>query len=77
MSAPREVKLFKNDCSQAVRIPKEFERPGDTALLSRDGDRLILSPAPPRSLLAVLAGLQPIEDDFADMEDRKAEPIEL
>ena len=31
---PREVKLFRNNRSQAVRIPVEFELPGDRVLIS-------------------------------------------
>ena len=39
---PREAKLFRNNRSQAVRIPAEFELPGDRVLISRDGHRLIM-----------------------------------
>ena len=65
MSPVRTVKLFTNGRSQAVRIPREFELPGDTALLRKEGERLIIEPAPPRSLLALLAELEPIDDDFS------------
>ena len=67
----KHVKLFRNGRNQAVRIPRELELPGDEAILRKDGDRLILEPAPPRSLLALLASLQPIEDDFDPIEDRR------
>ena len=40
MAAQRHVKLFRNGRSQAVRIPVEFELPGDEAIMHRDGDRL-------------------------------------
>src|SRR5208283_5661135 len=45
-SETREAKLFRNNRSQAVRIPAEFELPGDRVLISRDGDRLIIEPTP-------------------------------
>jgi antitoxin VapB len=69
MNAYRQVKLFKNGRNQAVRIPREFELPGEDAIMRRDGDKLIIEPAPTNSLLAVLAGLTPIEDDFPAIGD--------
>jgi antitoxin VapB len=77
MNAVRHVKLFKNGRNQAVRIPREFELPGEDAIMRRDGDKLIIEPAPVKSLLAVLAALGPIEDSFPEIEDRPPEPVEL
>lgn len=55
-SRPREAKLFRNNRSQAVRIPAEFELPGDRVLIRRDGARLILEPlAGPTNLVELLA----------------------
>ena len=42
--APRHVRLFRNNRNQAIRIPVEFELPGSEAIISRDGDRLIIQP---------------------------------
>ena len=42
--APRRVRLFRNNRNQAIRIPVEFELPGSEAIISRDGDRLIIEP---------------------------------
>lgn len=69
--AAREAKLFRNNKSQAVRIPADFEMPGDRVMIHRDGDRLILEPVRRRSLLAVLADLEPLgpEDQFPDIDD--------
>ena len=53
----RYVKLFKNGRNQAVRIPREFELPGEDAIMRREGDRLIIEPVPRKSLLAILAAL--------------------
>lgn len=70
-SPPREAKLFRNNKSQAVRIPADFELPGDRVMIHRDGDRLILEPVRRKSLLEVLAGLQPLgpEDQFPDIDE--------
>jgi antitoxin VapB len=73
----RHVKLFKNGRNQAVRIPREFELPGADAIIRKDGQRLIIEPAPPRSLLAVLATLPTLEEEFPPIEDRPAEPVDL
>jgi len=77
MGYEKHVKLFRNGRNQAVRIPREVELPGDEAILRKDGDRLILEPAPKRSLLAVLASLEPIEEDFAPINDPPPEPVDL
>lgn len=77
MGVERHVKLFKNGRSQAVRIPREFELPGEDAIMRKENGRLIIEPAPPRSLLAVLAGLKPIDERFPDIADGKPEPVDL
>jgi antitoxin VapB len=77
MNAYRHIKLFKNGRNQAIRIPREFELPGEDAIIRRDGDKLIIEAAPPRSLLGLLAELDPIEDDFPEVEDRLPGPVDL
>jgi len=77
MNAYRHVKLFKNGRNQAVRIPREFELPGEDAIIHREGDKLIIEPAPRRSLLEVLSELEPIDETFADIADAPPEPILL
>ena len=77
MGAERHVKLFKNGRSQAVRIPREFELPGEDAIIRKEGRKLIIEAAPPKSLLAVLAALSPIPENFPAIEDSLPEPVEL
>ena len=72
----RHVKLFRNGRNQAVRIPREFELPGEDAVIRKDGDRLILEPAPKKSLLDVLASLDDLDEDFPGIEDRSPEPVD-
>ena len=67
--AVREAKLFRNNRSQAVRIPAEFELPGDRVLITRDGDRLIIEAKPQsRGLIALLDGWAPLEETFPDVD---------
>lgn len=77
MNAPRHVKLFKNGRNQAVRIPREFELPGEDAIMHRDGDRLIIEAAAPKSLLAVLASLSPLDEEFPEVDDPVPGPVDL
>ena len=76
--APRHVRLFRNGANQAVRIPREFELPGNQALMHREGNRLILELVPDKpkrgtaaALLAALdemAKLGPIDEVFPDVD---------
>jgi antitoxin VapB len=68
------IKLFRDGQIQTIRIPREFELPGDDAIIRKEGHRLIIEAAPPRSLLAVLATLQTLAEDFLPIEDPPAEP---
>ncbi|MGQ0815088.1 MAG: antitoxin [Gemmatimonadota bacterium] len=77
MSMERRVKLFKNGRNQAVRIPREFELPGDEAILHKEGERLIIEPARPTSLLAVLATLEALEEEFPPISDLPTDPVDL
>ena len=73
----RVVKLFRNGRNQALRIPRQLELPGDEAVIRKDGDRLIIEPAPKRSLLQVLEDLEPLTEDFPAMEDSPPGQVEF
>jgi antitoxin VapB len=77
VTSERHGKLFKNGRNQAVRIPREFELPGEDAIMRKEGDRLILEPAPSMSLLALLATLAPLDDDFPPIPDQAPDPVEI
>ena len=77
MSGTRRVKLFQNGRNQAVRIPREFELPGDEAVMRKEGDRLVIEPAPRIGLLALLETLKDVDEDFAPMPDSPPEPVDL
>ena len=66
-TSERRVRLFRNGRSQAVRIPREFEIPGNEVIIHKDGDRLVIEPVARHSrLLDVLAALAPVDDEFPD-----------
>ena len=67
-SSERHIRLFRNGRNQAVRIPREFELPGDTAIMRREGDRLIIEPASAKGLLRVLRDLPDLDEAFPDVD---------
>ncbi|MEA2866479.1 MAG: antitoxin VapB [Bradyrhizobium sp.] len=77
MSNQRRVKLFRNGRNQAVRIPVEFELPGDEAVMHREGDRLVIEPVRKRGLLALLETMEPFDGEFPEIEDRPPTPEKI
>lgn len=77
MIPERRVKLFRNGRNQAVRIPRGFELPGKDAVMRKEGDRLIVEPAQPKSLLGILATLAPLDEEFPPIEDPHPRAVEL
>jgi len=76
----RRVRLFKNGRNQAIRIPREFELPGDEAILRQEADgRLALEPIRKKDLLALLASLHPLSDEDAmpEIEKLPVTPVDL
>jgi antitoxin VapB len=69
MPKRRHVRLFRNGRSQAVRIPVEFELPGDEAIMHRDGDRLVIEPLRKRGLVALLTTMKTLKEDFRGIDD--------
>ncbi|CAN7795000.1 antitoxin [Caballeronia sp. LjRoot34] len=80
---PREAKLFRNNRSQAIRIPVEFELPGDRVLIYRDGDKLIIEPVKtPANIIELLNAWRqepPLgpDDQFPDIEDSHVRPEDV
>ena len=72
----RYVRLFRSGRNQAVRIPREFELPGERAILRKVGGRLVLEPAPSSALLKPLATLGPLEEEWPEFTDMPAGDVE-
>jgi antitoxin VapB len=75
--APSRWKSFPPGGQSDVRIPREFELPGNEAILRREGNRLIIDPVIHRSLLALLATWNSFEEDFPEIRDLPPEPVDL
>jgi len=67
--APRQVRLFRNNRNQAIRIPVEFELPGSEAIISRDGDRLIIEPVRQGGLAALLDSWEEMDEVLPEISD--------
>ena len=77
METERHARLFKNGRNQALRIPREFELPGDEAIIRKEGNRLIIEPiAAKPGLLELLASWEPSDEDFPEIDDSPADPDE-
>ncbi len=76
----RTVSLFRNGRNQAIRIPVEFELPGDTATIRKDGDRLIIEAdegEKKKTFLDVLAEFGPVtEAEWPDITDDDLLPLD-
>lgn len=66
MSPLRRVRLFRNNRSQAIRIPVELELAGTEVLIHRNGRRLIIEPV---RQAALLASWMPLDEDFPELDD--------
>ena len=73
----RHVRLFRNGRNQAVRIPVDFELPGDEAILRREGDLLILEPVRKRGLVALLDSWESIDEALPEIEDQPTVPEDI
>lgn len=79
----KEARLFRNNRSQAVRIPVEFELQCDRVMIHREGVKLIIEPiSQPTNIVELLAAwkmeppLDP-EDQFPEVKDVHAHPEDI
>ncbi len=78
MNEARPVRLFRNGRNQAVRIPREFELPGEDAVIRKEGNSLIIEPAKKKNSLAeLLASWEPLDEEFPEIDDPPPDPVDL
>ena len=75
MSDQMRVRLFRHGGNQAVRIPVEFELPGNEAIMHRDGDRLVIEPVRKRGLVSLLKSMTPLDEEFPRIDDPVPEGV--
>jgi antitoxin VapB len=79
-SRPRTVSLFRNGRNQALRIPVEFEFPGNEVTIRKDGDSLIVEAVPstkPKTFAELMQSFEVIEDEFPEIDDPLPRDIDL
>jgi antitoxin VapB len=62
------IELSHDGDRQALTIPPEFTLSSNQVRLRKDGDRLIIEPVQPLSLLALLRTLPNLEEEFPDVD---------
>ena len=78
MPEERHVSLFRNGRNQAIRIPREFELEGTEAIIRKEGTRLIIEPIPQKNrLIALLKTMQPLDEDFPEIDDSVAQDEDI
>lgn len=77
MPRERHVSLFRNGRNQAIRIPREFELEGSEAIIHKEGDKLIIEPARKKGLRELLASLEPLSEEFPEVEDLPVEAEDI
>jgi antitoxin VapB len=78
MNESRPVKLFRDGNEQAVHIPREFELPGEDAVMRKEGDTVTISPKKRQSSLREwLTSLEPIDEEWPEIPDLSADPVNL
>jgi antitoxin VapB len=76
MATERRVRIFRNGRKHAVGIPREFELPGDEAIVRREGasdHRARVT----RIADCTTGDAEPIEEDLEVAPDRPPEPADL
>ncbi len=71
----RTVSLFRNGRNQAIRIPVEFELPGDEATIRKEGDRLIIEPKKRKPTMAEFLDSLEAFPEFPDVDDSDLPPL--
>jgi len=81
MSDERRAKIFNTGGSQAVRLPAEYRFEVAEVYISKEGDKVVLSPTPfpPKTWGAYLERGQRASDDFMtdymDLPAQEREPV--
>ena len=57
--------------------PGSSSFPADDAIMRKDGNKLIIEAVPPRSLIALLATLEPLSEAFPPIPDETPDEVEI
>ena len=68
MQTERLVHLERVGSGQTLHIPEEFTLASSDAFIRKEGERLIIDPVRKHDLLAVLATMEPLDEEFPDVD---------
>jgi antitoxin VapB len=69
MTKQYHVKLIQQGDSQTLPIPQEFKIATSFVTIRQENGKLIIEPESKKSLLDVLSTLEPLEEDFPDIDE--------
>ncbi len=71
MGMVKHAKVFRNGRNRAIRIPIEFDFPGDDVTITKEDDgRIVIEPLKPRlELREWLDSLEPLDEEFPDVDE--------
>ena len=70
MEPIKHAKVFKNGRNRAVRIPVEFDFPGDDVTITKEGRRIIIEPVDrEEEFFKWLASIKPWDEEFPDVDE--------
>jgi antitoxin VapB len=78
MHTEYHARLFRNGSNQAIRIPREFELPGEEVIIRRQGLYLLIEPVKkPNKLSALLTSWLTCEEEFPEIIDLPADDVNI
>jgi antitoxin VapB len=69
MKTKYHVKLTHQGNTQTLTIPEELNMPTSQVIIRQEGEKLIIEPYNKKSLLEVLSTLEPLDEDFPDIDE--------
>lgn len=71
MGMVKHAKVFRNGRNRAIRIPVEFDFPGDDVTITKEDDgRIVIEPVRSKMNLSEwLDSLEPLDEEFPDVDE--------
>jgi antitoxin VapB len=63
------VKLIQHGNQQTLPIPTELTLDTPFVIIRQENNKLIIEPSPKKSLIEVLSTLEPLDEDFPDIDE--------
>lgn len=78
MGMVKHAKVFRNGRNRAIRIPVEFDFPGDDVTITKQGHKIIIEPVEPKmDLLAWLQTIEPWDEEFPNIDEGLLPPDDV